>query len=163
MNLIAAVSENWGIGKEGKLLFSLPGDMKFFRETTRGKVVIMGRETLDSMPGGRPLKNRVNIVLTRNPNFEREGVIVRTDVESALGEAGKYPAEDVFVIGGQSIYKCFLPYCDTAYVTRVEALPEADRFFPNLEDNPDWALFWQSEPQTENGLTYRFCTYRRKR
>ena len=162
MNLIVAVSENWGIGKGGQLLFSLPGDMKYFREKTQGKVVIMGRETLDSMPGGRPLKNRVNIVVTRNKAFNREGTIVRFDIESVLQEAAKYPPEEVFVIGGQSVYERLLSECDTAYITRVDALAEADRFFPNLDVHPDWELSQQSEQQEENGLTYRFCIYRRK-
>lgn len=162
MNLIVAVSENWGIGKGGQLLFSLPGDMKYFREKTQGKVVIMGRETLDSMPGGRPLKNRVNIVVTRNKAFNREGAIVRFDIESVLQEAAKYPPEEVFVIGGQSVYERLLSECDTAYITRVDALAEADRFFPNLDVHPDWELSQQSEQQEENGLTYRFCIYRRK-
>ena len=111
MNLIVAVDSNWGIGKDNKLLVSIPADMKFFRTTTTGKVVIMGRKTLESFPNGLPLKNRVNIVLTGNKDYKVKDAVVVHSVEEALEEAGKYPTEDVYVIGGDSVYRQMLPYC----------------------------------------------------
>ena len=132
MNLIVAVDSNWGIGKDNKLLVSIPADMKFFRTTTSGKVVIMGRKTLESFPNGLPLKNRVNIVITGNKDYKvKDGVVVHS-VEEALQEAGKYPSEDVYVIGGDSIYRQMLPYCSKAHVTKIDFAYQADTFFPNL-------------------------------
>ena len=111
MNLIAAADENWGIGKNGGLLAHISGDMKYFRETTKGKIVVMGRKTLESFPGGKPLKNRVNIVLTGNKDFVPEGVVICHSVEETLEKLKEYPKEDVFIIGGGMIYKAFLPWC----------------------------------------------------
>lgn len=159
MNLIVAVSKNYGIGKNGGLLFSLPTDMKFFRETTQNSAVITGRKTLESFPGGKPLKNRVNIVLTRDENFSAEGAVVCRTKDEALKKASEY--DKVFVIGGEEIYKLFLPECDTAYVTKVESCADADKFFPNLDTSPEWRLAKASEPITENGHTFAFCTYKK--
>lgn len=159
MKLIAAVSKNWGIGKDGALLFSIPSDMKFFRETTDGAAVIMGRKTLDSFPGGRPLKNRVNIVLTHDYGFSREGVVVCHSEDEVLKKAEEY--ENVFVIGGEEIYSLFLEDCDTAYITKVEEYAEADKFLPDLDGNPEWHLEKKSEPVCENGHTFTFCTYKK--
>lgn len=159
MNLIVAVSKNYGIGKDGNLLFSLPTDMKFFRETTKNSTVIMGRKTLDSFPGGKPLKNRVNIVLTGDENFSRDGAVVCRSKKEVLQKSAEY--DNVFVIGGEAIYNLFLRECDTAYVTKVESFAEADRFFPNLDENPSWQLTEQSEPICENGHTFTFCTYKK--
>ena len=119
MNLIAAADENWGIGKNGGLLAHISGDMKYFRETTKGKIVVMGRKTLESFPGGKPLKNRVNIVLTGNKDFVPEGVVICHSVEETLEKLKEYPKEDVFIIGGGMIYKAFLPWCEKAYITHV--------------------------------------------
>ena len=160
MKLIAAVDENWGIGCKGKLLTSIPNDMKFFRETTRETTVIMGRVTLDSFPEGKPLKNRTNIVLTRNKDFKREGVIVVHSIDEALSEAGK-AGNDVFVIGGENIYKAFLPYCDKALITKIDYKYEADAFFPNLDEDPDWEVESESEEAVYFDLIYRFLTYKR--
>lgn len=157
MKMIAAVSKNWGIGKNGDLLFSIPQDMKFFRETTKGATVIMGRKTLDSFPGGNPLKNRVNIVLTRNTDFCREGVIVCHTKEEVL--AAVKESDNVFVIGGAEIYKMFLPECDTAYITKVDAEADADAFIENLDQNPQWTLAEKSEPIEDNGYVIHFCKY----
>lgn len=159
MKLIAAVSKNWGIGKDGGLLFSIPTDMKYFRETTNGAAVIMGRKTLDSFPGGRPLKNRVNIVLTHDCNFYREGVIVCHSEEEVLNKASEY--DNVFIIGGEAIYSLFLEDCDTAYITKVDEYAEADKFLPDLDGNPKWHLESESEPITENGHKFTFCTYKK--
>ena len=162
MELIVAVSRNWGIGKGGELLFSIPEDMKFFRAATQGKTVVMGRKTLDSLPGGRPLKNRRNIVLTRDPDLQVEGAEVYcTGAEVRLAVAGE-SGDRVLVMGGAQIYRLFLDDCDRAYVTRVDADADADSFFPNLDDRDDWTLEQQSDEKEYNGLHYRFCTYVRR-
>ena len=140
MNLIVNVDKNWAIGYGGKLLVSIPEDMKFFRSETTGKVVVLGRKTLATFPGGQPLKNRTNIILTRNPEFTAKGAVVCHSVEETLEELKKYPSEDVYIIGGDTIYRQFLPYCDTAHVTRMEHAYDADAWFPNLDEDPEWEL-----------------------
>ena len=162
MNLIVNVDSNWAIGYRGKLLVSIPEDMKFFRSETTGKVVVLGRKTLDTFPGGQPLKNRTNIILTRNPNYQVKGAIICHSVEEVLEELKKYPAEDVYCIGGDSIYKQMLPYCDTAHVTKIDFSYEADAYFPNLDEDPDWEITAESEEQTYFDLEYAFVKYERK-
>ncbi len=162
MNLIAAVTSDWGIGNGNKLLVSIPEDMKFFRETTSGKVVIMGRKTLESFPGKKPLKNRVNIVITRDRKYKAEGAVVVNKIEEAMGAAFNYKDEDVFVIGGASIYEQLLPYVDVAYVTKIDAIVPADAFFPNLDENEEWEMTDASEKMQSGEYTFRFCTYKRK-
>ena len=162
MNLIAAVDANWAIGYKNKLLVSIPDDMKFFRQTTTGKVVVMGRKTLESFPNGQPLKNRTNIILTRNPNYQVKGAIICHSVEEVLEELKKYNSEDVYIIGGDSIYKEFLPYCDVAHVTRTDHVYDADAWFPNLEEDPAWVLTGESEEKTYFDLEFRFCRYERR-
>ncbi len=162
MNLIVAVDKNWGIGHQNKLLVSIPEDQKFFREKTTGKVVVMGRRTLDSFPNGDPLKNRTNIVLTRNPNFKKEGVQIAHSVEEALELVKPYPTENVFVIGGDSVYREMLPYCDTAYVTKIDRAFDADTYFPDLDQDPEWELTQESEESTCFNMAYVFTTYTRK-
>lgn len=163
MNLIVAVDENWAIGNKNKLLVSIPSDMKFFRETTTGKVVLMGRKTLESFPGGQPLKNRVNIVLTRDENYKVKGAVVVHSVEEALEELKKYNTEDVYCIGGESVYRAFLPYCDIAHVTYIENSYEADTYFPNLDEDEDWYIAADADEQTYFDLTYTFRMYKRKK
>lgn len=162
MNLIVAVDKNWGIGCQNKLLVSIPEDMKFFRRETNGKVVVMGRKTLESFPNGLPLKNRTNIVLTRNPNYKVKGAVVLHSVEEVLEELKQYPTEDVYVIGGDSIYRELLPYCDVAHVTRIDHAYEADAFFPNIEEMPEWKLTGESEEKTYFDLEFVFCRYERQ-
>lgn len=162
MNLIVAVDKNWGIGCQNKLLVSIPEDMKFFRRETNGKVVVMGRKTLESFPNGLPLKNRTNIVLTRNPNYTVKGAVVLHSVEEVLEELKQYPTEDVYVIGGDSIYRELLPYCDVAHVTRIDHAYEADAFFPNIEEMPEWKLTGESEEKTYFDLEFVFCRYERQ-
>ncbi len=162
MNLIVNVDSNWAIGYRGKLLVSIPEDMKFFRSETTGKVVVLGRKTLDTFPGGQPLKNRTNIILTRNPNYQVKGAIICHSVEEVLEELKKYNSEDVYIIGGDSIYKEFLPYCDVAHVTRTDHVYDADAWFPNLEENPAWVLTGESEEKTYFDLEFRFCRYERR-
>ena len=162
MNLIVAVDENWAIGRGGDLLAHMKEDMKFFRNTTKGHVVLMGRKTLDSFPGGQPLKNRTNIVLTANPEFEREGVIVVHSIEELLAEANKYPTEELFVIGGGRVYEELLPYCTKAYITHIHKTFEgADTWFPNLSEDGAWKLTETGESFEQDDFTYTFTTYER--
>ena len=161
MNAIVVADRNWAIGRNNGLLFSLPGDMKHFRTLTSGGTVIMGRRTLDSFPGGRPLPKRRNIVITRDPDFCREGCEIVHRPEEALALAGD--GDDVWLIGGGSIYAALLGRCRRACVTQVDtAAPAADVFFPNLDALPAWAVEHTGEPITENGLTYRFVDYIRR-
>jgi len=161
MNIIVAVDKNWAIGKENKLLVSIPADMKFFRSTTTGKVVVMGRKTLESFPNGLPLKNRTNIVLTKDKNYKVKDAIIVHSIEEALEELKKYASEDVYVIG-DSIYAQMLPYCDTAHVTKIDFGYEADAWFPNLDENEEWKIAEESEEQTYFNLEYSFVKYVRK-
>lgn len=161
MNLIAAVDENWAIGNKNKLLVSIPADMKFFRETTVNKVVVMGRKTLESFPGGQPLKKRTNIVLTRDKNYKVKDAIVVHSVEALLEELKKYDEEDIYVIGGDSIYKQMLPYCKLAHITRIHHAYEADTYFPNLDEMEDWEITGISDEQTYFDLEYEFVRYER--
>lgn len=163
MNIIVAVDKNWAIGKDNKLLVSIPADMKMFRQETSGKVVVMGRRTLESFPGGLPLKNRTNIVLTSNKNYDAKGAQVVHTVEELLEEIKKYPAQDVYCIGGDSVYKLLLPYCDVAHVTKIDFAYEADRYFPDLDQMEGWKITAQSEEQTYFDLEYRFVKYERSR
>ena len=161
MKLIVAADRNWAIGKNNKLMWSIPADMKFFRETTQGNVVIMGRKTLESFPQGQPLKNRVNIVITRNPSYKVKDAVAVHSVEEAIEESRKYDG-DVFVIGGESIYRAMLPYCDTALVTRIDYAYEADTWFQNLDEDEEWELTDEGEEQTCFDLEYAFTRYERK-
>lgn len=162
MNLIVNVDSNWAIGYRGKLLVTIPEDMKFFRSETSGKVVVLGRKTLDTFPGGQPLKNRTNIILSHNPDYKVKGAIVCHSVEEVLEELKNYNSEDVYIIGGDSIYKAFLPYCNVAHVTRTDHVYEADAWFPNLEKDPEWVLTGQSEEKTYFDLEFTFCRYERR-
>ena len=162
MRAIVAADEHWGIGKDNRLLVSIPQDMKFFRNETIGNVVIMGRKTLESFPGGRPLPNRKNIVLTRDPSYTVKDATVVHSVEEALEAVKEYPKDMVYCIGGDSVYQQFLPYCDTVFVTRIHFTYEADAFFPDLDSNPEWELAGNSEEQTYFDLEYEFDRYERK-
>ena len=162
MNLIVNVDSNWAIGYRGKLLVSIPEDMKFFRSETTGKVVVLGRKTLDTVACGQPLMNRKTIILTRNPNYQVKGAIICHSVEEVLEELKKYNSDDVYIIGGDSIYKEFLPYCDVAHVTRTDHVYDADAWFPNLEEDPAWVLTGESEEKTYFDLEFRFCRYERR-
>ena len=140
MKAIVAADNKWGIGYQNKLLVSIPSDMKFFRQTTTGKVVVMGRKTLESFPNGLPLKNRVNIVLTKNRNYDvKDAVIVHSEKE-LLEELKKYNSDDIFVIGGESIYRMMLPYLDLIYVTKIDRTFQADTFFPDLDAMEEWEM-----------------------
>ena len=161
MNLIVAVDKNWAIGNDNKLLVSIPQDMKFFRETTMNKVVVMGRKTLESFPNGLPLKKRTNIVLTRDKNYQVKDAIVLHTVEEVLEELKKYNEEEIYIIGGESIYRQFLPYCKVAHVTKVNHAYEADTYFPNLDEKDEWVVTGVSEEQTYFDLEYEIVRYER--
>ena len=159
MELIVAVYDDWGIGKDGTQQIALAADRKFFRETTRGAMVIAGRRTIADFPGQKPLPGRVNVVLTRTKQ-EIPGFTVATSPEEAM-ELAK-TAERAMVIGGGSIYRQMLPMCDTAYITKVHCTPESDTFFPNLDTDPDWILTEILQSGEEDGIAYEMCLYKRK-
>jgi len=156
MELIVAVYDDWGIGKDGTQPVALSADRKFFREITKGACVIVGRKTLADFPGGRPLPSRVNVVLSRN-TVAIDGTVVCHSPEEAMTLTAQYPR--VMVIGGGSVYKQMLPYCDTAYITKVHATPESDTFFPNLDEQEDWSLQEILLSGEENGIAYEMCRY----
>ena len=162
MNLIVAVDKNWGIGYQNKLLNSIPEDMKYFRETTTGKVVVMGRKTLESFPNGLPLKNRTNIVLTHNPNYKVNGAIVVHSLDELHEELKKYNSEDVYVIGGEKIYEQLLDECDVAHITKIDYAYDADAYFPNLDEKPEWEITADSDEQTYFDLEFYFYKYERR-
>ena len=163
MNLIAAVDKNWAIGLANKLLVSIPNDQKFFREETMGKVVVLGRKTLETFPGGLPLKGRTNIVLTTDPEFSAKEAIIVHSKEELLEELKKYDSKDVYIIGGDSVYKMMLPYCDTAHITKIDHAYQADTYFPDLDADPDWTITADSEEQTYFDLEYVFLKYEKKK
>lgn len=218
MKLIAAIDKNWNIGKDGELLVHIPEDMKFFREKTMGKVVVMGRKTLESFPGGKPLKGRTNIVLTRDRNYmagqncrvtdtaaavhgsqpsdtaaaaqssqpddagaamqnrqpghtsaiiqspqPNAAVIIVNSLEELTEVLKAYDRNDIFVIGGGSIYRQLLPLCDTAYITKVNVSCEADTSIPNLDEDPAWIARYIRKGGVHNGMEYNFCTYLRRK
>ncbi len=163
MNLIVAVDQNWAIGNKNQLLVRIPNDMKQFREMTTGKVVVLGRKTLETFPQGQPLKNRTNIILSTNKNYEVKDATVVHSVEELLEELKKYNSEDVYIIGGDSVYKQLLPYCDVAHVTQIDHAYEADSYFPNLEEDPEWEVTADSDEQVYFDLTYHFVKYERKK
>ena len=157
MNLIVAVDRNWAIGKDGDQFVYLSKDLQNFKNTTMGHAVILGRKTLATFPGGRPLKGRRNLVLSRNPEFQPEGAEVFDDVDSLLAAA----PEDAFVIGGGSVYEKLLPYCNRAYVTKLDGEWEADTWFPCLDRNSEWKLVEESETMTEKEVSFTFAVYER--
>ena len=161
MNMIVAADRSWAIGKENKMLVSIPADLKWFRTVTEGKVVVMGRKTLESLPGGQPLHSRTNIVLTANQNYKATGAVLVHTPEELLEELKKYREEDIYCIGGESLYRMLLPRTETAYVTRIDFAFEADRYFPDLDALPEWKLVHESEEQTYFNLEYRFLRYER--
>lgn len=159
MDLIVAVDSRWGIGRDNGLLASVPGDMKFFRETTTGEVVVMGRKTLESMPGGKPLPKRVNIVITRQPDYEAPGAVVVHDREELAEALKEYGGKKVFIIGGGSVYREFYKDCRRCYVTKLQEDLNADTFMVDLDEDPDFTLVDESPVHEDHGIKYTFCTY----
>lgn len=162
MKTIVAVDNNWGIGKEGCLLCNLPGDLKYFKEKTKGKVVVMGRATFESLPGKKPLQDRVNIILSRDPDFQPEGCTVCRSMDGLFGVLENYDMDDVFIVGGEDIYRQFLTRCSGCLVTKINGDFKADKHFDNLDEREDMELVGESEVQSENGIEYRFTEYKRK-
>lgn len=163
MKAIVAVDLNWGIGYQGKLLQWIPEDMKFFKQMTLGKVIVMGRETFESLPGQEPLKDRTNIVLSGNENFSNEKVTICRSLDELFQELNRYNLEEIFVIGGESVYKQLLPYCDEAFVTRIEKKYQADKYCPNLDQEKDWILVSESEPKHYQDIQFRYLKYQTTR
>ena len=163
MKSIVAVDEHWAIGNKGKLLVSIPNDMKHFRQETTGKVIVLGHKTLQTFPQGMPLQSRTNIILSKDRKLTVKGAKVVHSVEELLEELKGYPTEDVYVVGGESVYRQLLPYCDVAHVTKIEHRYEADTFFPDLDQDPDWEITADSEEQTYFDLVYTFLKYERKK
>ena len=162
MKTILAADKNWGIGYNNHLLVSIPSDMKFFRQTTTGKVVVMGRKTLESFPNGMPLKNRTNIVLSGNQNYQVKDAVVVHSEDELMEELEKYDTDDIFVIGGESVYRMMLPHCDTVYVTKIDRAFQADTFFPDLDEMDEWVMTEESEEQTCFDLEFCFTKYERR-
>ncbi len=160
MNLIAAVDNNWSIGKNGDLIYHIKEDMKFFREKTNGKVVVMGRKTLESLPGGNPLKNRINIVLTSNTEYTAPGCVVCHSFPELFEKTKAYDSDDIFIIGGESLYNMLMPYCSYAYITLIDAQKEADKAINNISKNPSWTLCEKSSVKSENGINFVFAKYK---
>lgn len=162
IKLIVAADRNWAIGKDGKLLTNIPDDTRFFNQITLNKVVIIGRKTLESLPQGQPLPNRINIVVSRNPNLKVNGAIVVDSIDAALKEAYKYDT-DIFVAGGASIYIAMLKYCEEALVTYIDYSYQADTYMVNLDKRPEWVLVDESEEQTHFDVIYYFRTYKKRK
>lgn len=162
MKAIVNVDNNWGIGLGDKLINHIPADMKFFREKTTGNVVVMGRATFMTFPGPKALPDRVNIVLTTDKSWSAPDVTVCHSIDELFVELEKYDTDSVYVIGGSKVYGQLLPFCNTAYVTKVDSAKEADKFFPNLDSMAEWSVDSESEPMEHNGTEFRFVTYLKK-
>lgn len=162
MKLIVAVDANWGIGLKNQLLVQIPNDMKFFRQETTGKVIVMGRKTLESFPQSQPLAKRVNIVLTTDKNYKVKDAVVVHSIEELMEELKQYDSDEVYVIGGESIYRQMLPYCDMAHVTKIDRAYQADTYFPNLDEDDEWEMTGCSEEQTYFDVEYCFTRYERR-
>ena len=163
MNLIVAVDSNWAIGNKDKLLISIPNDHKHFREETTGKVVVLGRKTLQTFPQGLPLKNRTNIILSKDPGYTVKDATVVHSLEELLEELKQYATEDIYIIGGESVYRQMLPYCDTAHITKIDHAYQADTYFPNLDNDPEWEITEDSDELTYFDIPYQFVKYERKK
>ena len=159
MNLIAAVDNNWAIGNKGGLLVSIPKDQKSFREMTTGKVVVYGRKTLDTFPQKQPLQGRTNIILSHNTDYSVKGAIVVNSKEQLLKELEKYNDEDIYIIGGESVYEQMLPYCNVAHITKIDYSYEADAYFPDLDKMTEWKITEESDEQIYFDLEYVFQKY----
>lgn len=162
MNLIVAVDKNWAIGYQNKLLVRIPSDMKNFRKLTTDNVIVMGRKTLESFPQGQPLSNRVNIVLTKNKDFQVKGAVVVHSLEELMEELKRYEDKQIYVVGGESIYRQLLPYCNKAVITKIDEAYEADTYFPNLDKDEEWQMTEESEEQTYFDICYTYTTYEKK-
>lgn len=162
MKLIAAVDNNWAIGRDGKLLARLSQDMEYFKKMTLGHVVVMGRKTLESLPGKKPLPDRTNIVLTSDRDYQKDGIIAVHSETELMEQLKQYDPEGIFVIGGGSIYRLLLKRCDTACITHIDKYCPADTWFPDLDADREWTLTEKSDTCTENGTDFCFKTFKRR-
>ena len=162
MNLIVAVDNNWAIGNKNELLVRIPNDHKHFREETTGKVVVLGRKTLETFPQGQPLKNRTNIILTTDRKYQVKDAIIVHSIAELLEKLKKYNDEDIYIIGGESVYRQMLPYCNVAHITKIDHSYEADTYFPNLDQDEEWHITADSDEQTYFDIAYQFLKYERK-
>ncbi len=163
MNMIVAADKNWGIGKDGQLLTHLSGDLKYFKERTMGKAVVMGRKTLESLPGGRPLPGRTNIVLTANPDYKKEDCVIVHNKEELCEKCAEFPADGIMILGGATLYNELMEQCDSLFITKIYEEFEADAFIKNADELPDYKVVWQSEMQEEHGIKYQFFEYKREK
>ena len=162
MKCIAAVDNNWAIGNRGKLLVSIPNDQKMFRNETLGKVVVLGRKTLETFPNGQPLRDRTNIILSHDPNDFVAGAIVVHNDEELFRKLGEYDTDDVYIIGGESVYGRYVKYCDTAIITKIDQAYESDAYFPDLDKDENWEMTAESEEFTYFSVEYTFREYRNR-
>jgi len=162
MKAIVAVDRNWGIGCNGQLLVRIPGDMKYFKANTIHKVVVMGQATFDSLPGRKPLPDRVNIVLSEDRQLSDQDIVICSSLDELDKVLQSYDPDEVYVIGGESVYRQLLPWCSEVLVTKIEASYPADKYFPNLDQLPEWVMIENDEIQSENGVDYRFTRYLRQ-
>lgn len=162
MNLIVSVDKNWAIGYQNKLLVRIPNDMKNFRRLTTDNVIVMGRKTLESFPQGQPLANRVNIVLTKSKDYQVKGATVVHSIEELTEELKRYEDKQIYVVGGESIYRQLLPFCDKAVITKIDGVYEADTYFPNLDEDKEWQITEESEEQTYFDICYTYVTYEKR-
>ncbi len=162
MKAIVAVDKNWAIGNKGQLLVSIPADMKMFRNETMGKVIVYGRKTLETFPMQKVLEGRTNIVLSGNPDLSVKGATVAHSIEELFEILKEYDTDDVYIIGGDIVYKQLVPYCDMIHVTKIDYAYDADAYFPNLDEDPAWVMTGESEEQTYFDIPYTFALYEKR-
>jgi dihydrofolate reductase len=162
MNLIVAVDNNWAVGYNGGLLTYLPGDLPYFKEKTMDKIIVMGRKTLESLPNGKPLKGRKNIILTRDKDFVCENAVICHSKDEVLEYIKQFNTEDVFIIGGSEIYNLFMNECNKAYITKIYEILKADKFINNMDKLNNWEITWKSDMQEHQGINYQWTLYENK-
>ena len=162
MNILVTVDERWAIGNQDKLLVQIPRNQKLFMEETAGKVVVVGRKALQTFPQGMPLQGRTTIVLSQKAGLKIKGATVVSSIEALLKELKKYPDEDIYIAGGESVYAQLLPYCNVAHVTKIDHVYAANKYFPNLDKDPEWEITAESDEQTYFDIAYEFLRYERK-
>ena len=162
MNILVTVDERWAIGNNDKLLVQIPKNQKLFMEETAGKVVVVGRKALQNFPQGMPLQGRTTIVLSENKSFKVKGAAVVHSLEELLKELKKYPDEDIYIAGGESVFSQLLPYCNVVHVTKIDNAYAANKHFPNLDKMPEWTITAESDEQTYFDIAYEFLRYERK-
>lgn len=162
MNIIVAADDNWAIGNQNELLITIPADHRFFRQETEGKVVVYGRKTLSTFPQKMPLAGRTNIILSKDPAYQVKGARVVHSLEELFAELKKYKTEEIYVVGGASVYEQLLPHCKMVHVTKIHRAYQADAFFPDLDEMPEWKLTADSEEQTYFDVTYHFLKYEKQ-